>query len=89
MSRPKGSKNKSTQKELSSKQQNFDDDPRLPDKSLFRVDEVAAYFGYKRDAIYRWIQHGILEAEQYPGNYRITREAILECRFKARFDPME
>jgi excisionase family DNA binding protein len=64
------------------------DDPRLPNKSLFRPDEAADYFGYGKSTIYLWIDHGILRAEKYRGTYRIPREAILECRFKSKYDPL-
>ena len=73
-----------------------EDDPRLPDKSLFRVDEAAQYFGVAARTIYLWVEHGILKAEKYKrkggndqrGIIRISRASILGCRFKARFDPM-
>jgi len=58
------------------------DDPRLANKSLFRPDEAADYFGYGISTIYTWIQHGILKAERYEGTYRISRESILACRFR-------
>ena len=64
------------------------DDPRLPNKSLFRVDEVAAYFEVGRSTIYLWIDHGILKGEKYGSTLRISREAILACRFRSKFDPL-
>ena len=66
----------------------FKTDPRLPNKSLFRPDEAADYFGYGKSTIYTWIDHGILRAEKYNGTYRIPREAILECRFNSKYDPL-
>lgn len=63
-------------------------DPFFANKSLFRVDEVAYYFGYEKSTIYRWIDHGILIAEKYKGTYRISREAILSCRFRSQVDPL-
>ena len=65
-----------------------EDDPRLPDKSLFRVDEAAQYFDVAARTIYLWIEHGILNAEKYGGTIRIPRISILGCRFKSRFNPM-
>ncbi len=72
------------------------DDPLLPQKSLFRVEEAAQYFGVAKSTIYLWIDHGILEAEKYkidrsrPGGamIRIPRVSLLGCRFNAKFDPM-
>lgn len=61
---------------------------RLPNKSLFRPDEAANYFGYGVSTIYTWIQHGILKAEKYKGTYRISREAILTCRFRSQLDTL-
>lgn len=65
------------------------DDPMLPPKSLFSTDEVSAYFGIARSTVYLWIDHGILEAEKYGGTIRISREAILACRFNSRLKPLE
>lgn len=65
----------------------INDDPNLPDKSLFRVDEVADYFGFSRSTIYLWIDHGILKAEKYRGSLRISRVSILNCRFIYKKDP--
>ena len=58
------------------------EDPLLPDKSLFRVDEVMQYFGISESTVRLWIQHGHLEAEKIVGSVRIKRESILSCRFK-------
>lgn len=57
------------------------DDPRLPNKSLFRIDEVAKYFDVTERTIYLWIQHGHLKKEKVVGTVRISRESILSCRF--------
>ncbi len=65
------------------------DDPRLPDKSLFRVDEAAAYFDVARSTIYLWLDHGILKGEKYGGTVRISRESILNCRFNNQLKPLE
>ena len=64
------------------------DDPLLPQKSLFRVEEAASYFDVTARTIYLWVDHGILSAEKYRGNIRISRASMLGCRFNARFDPM-
>ena len=64
------------------------EDPGLPQKSLFRVDEVASYFDVNRSTIYLWMDHGILGYEQYGGTKRIPRKAILECRFRNKKDPL-
>lgn len=56
-------------------------DPRLPDKSLFRVDEAASYFRVTDGCIRLWIQHGHLKEEKIVGSVRISRESILKCRF--------
>ena len=79
-----------------SKEEPVMDDPLLPKKSLFRVEEAAQYFGVARSTIYLWIDHGILKAEKYKlnesipggGMIRIPRASLLGCRFNARFDPM-
>jgi len=68
------------------------DDSTLPKKDLFRVDEVAAYFNVSRSTIYLWVDHGILKAEKYNGQngtIRISRKAILSCRFNNRLDPLK
>lgn len=65
------------------------DDPRLPDKSNFRPDEVAYYFGVVRSTIYNWIDNGILDASKIKGTIRISREAILRCRFINLLKPLE
>jgi len=64
------------------------DDPRLPNKSLFRIDEVATYFGVATSTIYLWIEHGILTAEKYRGTIRVPRESIVHCRLANRLHPV-
>ena len=56
------------------------DDHRLPEKSLFRVDEVADYFGITDRTVRLWIEHGHLQSEKIVGTIRISRESILKCR---------
>jgi len=64
------------------------DDPLLPKKSLFRVDEVAAYFGVSRSVVYLWIDHGIISAEKIGGTIIVSRDAIISCRLRNRLDPL-
>jgi hypothetical protein len=80
MSRPKGSKN--GMKQTSTDKSKVKDDPRLPDKSLFRKDEAASYFGVTVRCIDRWLDHGHLEKEKIVGVVRIPRKSILRCRFR-------
>ena len=82
MARPKGSKNKNNTKQQVLTVKKIKDDPRLPNKSLFRIDEVADYFSVNASSIRRWIDHGILEKEKIVGVVRIPRESILQCRFR-------
>ena len=53
----------------------------LPEKDLFRVDEVADYFGVDERTIRLWIEHGHLVREKIVGVIRIPRESIIKCRF--------
>jgi len=51
----------------------------LPEKDLYRPDEVAAYFSVTRKTIYQWIEKGKLKAVRIANNQlRIQREEILE-----------
>jgi excisionase family DNA binding protein len=61
----------------------------LPNKDLFRVDEVATYFDVSRSTVYLWIDHGILIAEKYGGTIRIPRESVENCRFTNKLDPLK
>ncbi|MGR9116951.1 MAG: helix-turn-helix domain-containing protein [Gammaproteobacteria bacterium] len=56
----------------------------LPQKDLFRIDEVAVYFDVSEQAIRLWIQHGHLRAEKHRGILRVPRESIVRCRFNAQ-----
>lgn len=50
---------------------------RLPNKNLFRVDEVADYFGVAGSTVYGWIATGRLDAVKVAGTVlRVPREAI-------------
>jgi len=51
----------------------------LPDKDLFRVDEVAEYYTVSVKTVYRWIEKGALISIKIGGIIRIPREAILSC----------
>ena len=57
-------------------------DHGLPMKELFRIDEVAAYFGVTERCIRLWIDHGHLIREKVVGSIRISRASILRCRFR-------
>jgi len=59
------------------------DDENLPKKSLFTVYEVAEYFEVTERTVKLWIEHGHLKGEKIVGSTRISRESILQCRFKA------
>ena len=58
----------------------------LPDKSLFRVDEVASHFGVSVQTVRTWVQHGLLTGEQYKqgGVLRVTRHSIINFRLRSR-----
>ena len=91
MARTKGARNKMKKKTM---ENNVIEDPLLPVKSLFRVDEAADYLNVSTSTIRLWIDHGILEAEKYKrddqqrGMIRVPRISLLRCRFNAKFDPM-
>jgi excisionase family DNA binding protein len=58
---------------------------KLPQKELFRVGEVADYFGVTDRTVYLWIEHGHLKTEQTPaGQFRVTKESLDKCRFQKR-----
>ena len=48
----------------------------LPDKTYFRVDEVAAHFGVSPRSVYRWIRRGRLAAVRISGAVRIPGAAL-------------
>jgi len=60
------------------------DDPLLPKKSLFSIYEAAEYFGVTDRTIRLWIEHGHLTSEKIVGSVRISRESIIQCRFKKK-----
>lgn len=63
-------------------------DKTVPEKPLFRVDEVAAYFDVSRSVVYLWIDHGLLEAEKYHGTIRIPRESVVNFRLTNKMSPL-
>ena len=56
-----------------------EDQSMLPEKPLFRVDEVATYFSIEERTVRLWIQHGHLTAIKKGGIIRIPRKSILDC----------
>ena len=58
----------------------------LPEKDLFRIEEVADYFSVSVRTIYLWIEHRHLKTEKIHGIARIPRESILQCRFNPKND---
>ena len=51
----------------------------LPNKDLFRIDEVATYFSVTERTIRLWLDHGHLIAAKKAGTIRILRKSILDC----------
>jgi hypothetical protein len=56
----------------------------LPNKELFRIDEVAQYFGVSERCIRLWIEHGHLKREKIVGIARVPRASIIACRFNKK-----
>ncbi len=57
----------------------------LPEKDLFRVDEVAVYFNISRATLYRWISDGMPGGGQFDAvrigkKLRIRRSTIIEIQ---------
>lgn len=67
--------------EIEQKQSKNDDfdAPGLPQKDLFRVDEVARYLGITERCVRLWVENGHLEAMTPVGIIRITRRSIITC----------
>ena len=61
----------------------------LREKDLFRVDEVASYFGVSRSAVYLWIDHGKLIAGKYGGVIRIKKEEVTRFLESGIIKPLE
>jgi predicted site-specific integrase-resolvase len=62
---------------------------RLPDKEVFRADEVMMLFGFKTvKTVYRWIRTGRLKYIVTPGGWkRITRSETLRIAQEVQADP--
>jgi excisionase family DNA binding protein len=57
----------------------------LPDKSTYRISEIAYYYGVTERTIYLWIENNHLKTILTPsGLKRITKESLDECRFAPR-----
>jgi excisionase family DNA binding protein len=52
----------------------------LPEKDLFRVDEVATYFSITTRTVRSWILSGKLPAEKIVGTIRISRDSVLNLK---------
>jgi excisionase family DNA binding protein len=50
----------------------------LPNKALFRPDEVAEYLSVSRKTVYNWIALGKLEAVKISSLLRIPKEKLIE-----------
>ena len=61
-----------------------EDQSMLPEKALFRIDEVATYFSVTERTIRLWIEHGHLIAVKKGGIIRILRKSILDCHILDR-----
>ena len=61
----------------------------IPNKPLWRVDEVAAHFDVARSTVYLWIDHGLLPAEKLRGVIRVPRESIVNFRLASKISPNE
>lgn len=56
----------------------------LPDKDLFRPDEVVAYLGISRASFYRWVKEGKIRAVKIGGKLiRITRYEVIRIKKQA------
>ncbi len=60
------------------------EDLNLPKKSLFSIYEVAEYFGVTDRTVRLWIEHGHLTSEKIVGSVRVSRESIIQCRFRKK-----
>jgi predicted site-specific integrase-resolvase len=62
---------------------------RLPDKEVFRADEVMVLFGFKTvKTVYRWIRTGRIKYIVTPGGRkRITRSEILRIAKELQDNP--
>lgn len=51
----------------------------LPNKTLFRIGEVAKIFGVTDRTVRNWIKNGTITAVKVGGGVWIKKEAIEEC----------
>lgn len=61
----------------------------IPNKPLFRVNEVADLLDVSKQTVYLWIDHGLLEVEKYNRTIRVPRESIINFRLRSRHNPLE
>ncbi len=54
--------------------------PKLPDKELLRVDEVAKFWSVAVSTVYSWVDQGIMQATKKGGTVRIPRDEALKSR---------
>jgi len=53
---------------------------KIPDKAMFKVEEVAQLFSVKTKRIYEWISHGKIEAVKIISVIRIPYESVAELK---------
>jgi excisionase family DNA binding protein len=52
---------------------------KLPEKEMFRVEEVAKILSVSKSAVYAWVNDGRLKAKKVAGSsWRIKRETLME-----------
>jgi len=56
----------------------------LPNRDLFRINEVASYFSVSDRTIRLWIDHGHFQIEKLRGTIWVPRSSILKFRLKSR-----
>ena len=56
----------------------------LPNKILFRIDEVAVLFDVHPRTVRRWIKNGILGFERLAGSIRISRNTLIKFRTQTK-----
>jgi hypothetical protein len=86
MARPKKTKQVDAVETEKTEPVEVDVDYGLPQKALFRVDEVARYFSITERCVRLWIEHGHLKKEKINGVIRVPRMSILRCRFNKHID---
>jgi len=59
----------------------------LPNRDLYRINEVADYLRVSESTIRLWIQHGYFQIEKMRGTVWIPKESILRFRLKNRINP--